>query len=60
MVQFRKQRAKMVKVESGVEAGDSVSNVCSWGLATWESPLLRRTATLMDNEGSQGTMVGVL
>lgn len=50
----------MVKVESGVEAGDSVSNVCSWGLATWESPLLRRTATLMDNEGSQGTMVGVL
>lgn len=50
----------MVKVESGVEAGDSESNVYSWGLATWESPLLRRTGTLMDNEGSQGTMVGVL
>lgn len=60
MVQFRKQRAKLVKVESGVEAGDSVSNVFSWGLAMWESPLLRRTGTLMDNKGSHGTVVGVL
>lgn len=49
-----------MKVESGVEAGDSVSNVFSWGLAMWESPLLRRTGTLMDNKGSHGTMVGVL
>ena len=49
-----------MKVESGVEAGDSVSNVFSWGLAMWESPLLRRTGTLMDNKGSHGPMVGVL
>lgn len=49
-----------MKVESGVEAGDPVSNVFSWGLAAWESTLLSRTGTLMDNKGSHGTVVGVL